>query len=92
MKNNSNNSPKKLQELDTESKKLGMGGYIKKGISDEKYQQRMEKRKEVQKERLTQRNLEKGLIIVFTGHGKGKTTAALGMGIRTLGYNEKIYF
>lgn len=32
----------------------------------------------------------KGLIIVYTGNGKGKTTAALGMCIRAAGYKKKI--
>lgn len=32
----------------------------------------------------------KGLIIVFTGEGKGKTTAALGMSLRALGHNLKV--
>ena len=32
----------------------------------------------------------KGLLIVYTGPGKGKTTAALGMTIRALGYGWKI--
>lgn len=31
--------------------------------------------------------MKKGLLIVHTGHGKGKTTAALGMAFRTLGHN-----
>jgi len=31
-----------------------------------------------------------GLIIVYTGGGKGKTTAALGMALRAVGYNHKI--
>ncbi len=31
-------------------------------------------------------NSEKGLLIVFTGNGKGKTTAALGMAIRAAGH------
>ena len=31
-----------------------------------------------------------GLIIVYTGNGKGKTTAALGMVLRAVGYNKKI--
>jgi len=31
-----------------------------------------------------------GLLIVYTGHGKGKTTAALGMCIRAVGYNWKV--
>src|SRR4030067_852493 len=32
----------------------------------------------------------KGLIIVYTGDGKGKTTAALGTVLRALGYNWKV--
>ncbi|UCG62674.1 MAG: cob(I)yrinic acid a,c-diamide adenosyltransferase [Candidatus Zixiibacteriota bacterium] len=32
----------------------------------------------------------KGLLVVYTGDGKGKTTAALGMCVRALGYNWKI--
>ncbi len=32
----------------------------------------------------------KGLVIVYTGDGKGKTTAALGLCIRAVGYDEKI--
>ncbi len=31
-----------------------------------------------------------GLIIVYTGDGKGKTTAALGMALRAMGYGWKI--
>ena len=31
-----------------------------------------------------------GLVIVYTGKGKGKTTAALGMALRAIGYNHKI--
>ena len=31
-----------------------------------------------------------GLVIVYTGNGKGKTTAALGMALRAVGYNYKI--
>jgi len=33
---------------------------------------------------------KKGLLIVYTGDGKGKTTAALGMCVRAVGYNWKI--
>jgi len=31
-----------------------------------------------------------GLVIVYTGGGKGKTTASLGMALRAVGYNYKI--
>ncbi len=31
-----------------------------------------------------------GLVIVYTGNGKGKTTAALGMVLRAVGYSKKI--
>lgn len=34
--------------------------------------------------------MESGLIIVYTGKGKGKTTAALGMALRAIGHNYKI--
>jgi cob(I)alamin adenosyltransferase len=33
---------------------------------------------------------EKGLLIVYTGAGKGKTTAALGMALRCLGHGIKV--
>jgi cob(I)alamin adenosyltransferase len=32
----------------------------------------------------------KGLVIVYTGNGKGKTTAALGMCVRAAGYKKKV--
>ena len=33
---------------------------------------------------------KRGLLIVYTGNGKGKTTAALGMCVRAVGYDWKI--
>ena len=59
-------------------------------MDDLKYKQKMQRRKEVQEQRLAERNKEKGLIIVNTGNGKGKTTAALGMVIRSLGHGYKV--
>ncbi len=33
-----------------------------------------------------------GKLQVYTGNGKGKTTSALGLVIRALSYNKKVYF
>lgn len=39
---------------------------------------------------LMKKNLE-GLVQVYTGNGKGKTTAAIGLGIRACGHGYKVY-
>ncbi|MDJ0573766.1 MAG: cob(I)yrinic acid a,c-diamide adenosyltransferase [Xenococcaceae cyanobacterium MO_234.B1] len=54
------------------------------------YKQKMQRRKEIQEQRLAEKTQEKGLIIVHTGNGKGKTTAALGMVLRSLGHGYKV--
>ena len=59
-------------------------------MNSEQYKQKMQRRKEVQEQRLAEKNREKGLIIVNTGNGKGKTTAALGMVLRSLGHGYKV--
>ena len=33
---------------------------------------------------------DKGLIIIYYGNGKGKTTAALGVALRAIGYNHNV--
>ena len=85
-----NKKNSRLNNLDKSAEEIGMGGNLIQNITEEKYRERMKKRKEVQTQRLKERNKEKGLIIIKTGQGKGKTTAALGMGIRTLGHNHKV--
>jgi len=60
------------------------------GLSDEQYRRKMQRRKEVQEQRLAERSLTKGLVIVHTGNGKGKTTAALGMVLRSLGHGHRV--
>ncbi|AMW28053.1 MULTISPECIES: cob(I)yrinic acid a,c-diamide adenosyltransferase [Limnospira] len=60
------------------------------GLTAEQHRQKMQRRKEIQDQRVADRQVEKGLIIVNTGNGKGKTTAALGMVLRSLGHGYKV--
>jgi cob(I)alamin adenosyltransferase len=76
--------------LDQAAAELGMGGDLAPEASADAYRRRMARRKEVQQQRVGERNLEKGLVLVFTGDGKGKTTAALGLVLRTLGHGEQV--
>lgn len=59
-------------------------------LEEEEYRKRMQRRKQVQEQRLAKACKEKGLIIVHTGNGKGKTTAALGMVLRCLGHGYRV--
>jgi cob(I)alamin adenosyltransferase len=77
-------------QLDQAAAELGMGGDLAPEASADAYRRRMARRKEVQQQRVGERNLEKGLVLVFTGDGKGKTTAALGLVLRTLGHGEQV--
>ncbi|MGD1897338.1 MAG: cob(I)yrinic acid a,c-diamide adenosyltransferase [Phormidesmis sp.] len=60
------------------------------GLSEAQYKRKMERRKQVQDQRLSERKVEKGLVIVNTGNGKGKTTAALGVVLRSLGHGFNV--
>lgn len=59
-------------------------------LTPDAYQEKMQKRKAIQAERMANCIQEKGLIIVNTGNGKGKTTAALGMVLRSLGHGYRV--
>jgi len=67
-----------------------MGGKLAPEADDAGYRKRMERRQQVQKQRVEERNKEKGLVLVFTGQGKGKTTAGLGLVLRSLGHGERV--
>jgi len=56
----------------------------------ERHRAKMAKRKAVQDEEVAGKKLEKGLLIVHTGTGKGKSTAAFGLALRMLGRGRRI--
>lgn len=56
----------------------------------ERHKLKMQKRKAVQDAEVASKTVEKGLIMVHTGAGKGKSTAAFGLILRALGHGWKI--
>lgn len=59
-------------------------------MSEERYQQRQQRVKDHVDARVAAAQDERGIIIVFTGNGKGKTTAAFGTVTRAVGHGKKV--
>jgi cob(I)alamin adenosyltransferase len=56
----------------------------------EHHRAKMAKRKAVQDTEVAGKTIEKGLLIVHTGTGKGKSTAAFGLALRMLGRGQRV--
>ena len=56
----------------------------------ERHRAKMAKRKAVQDAEVAEKTIEKGLLIVHTGAGKGKSTAAFGLALRMLGRGRRV--
>jgi cob(I)alamin adenosyltransferase len=54
------------------------------------YKKRMQRKKEHIDSRIEEANIDKGIIVLLTGNGKGKSSSAMGMICRALGYEMKI--
>ncbi|WP_394706381.1 cob(I)yrinic acid a,c-diamide adenosyltransferase [Breoghania sp.] len=55
-----------------------------------RHAEKMKKKKAARDKILATKTIEKGLVIVHTGKGKGKSTAAFGMAFRSLGHGHRI--
>jgi cob(I)alamin adenosyltransferase len=55
-----------------------------------RHRAKMLKRKAVQDAEVAEKTVEKGLLIVHTGPGKGKSTAAFGLALRMLGRGKRV--
>lgn len=58
--------------------------------TDAEHREKMRRKQAVHEKIMAGKTREKGLLIVHTGKGKGKTTAALGMVVRAIGHGRKV--
>ena len=54
------------------------------------YKKRMQRKKEHIDSRIEEANIDKGIVVLLTGNGKGKSTSAMGMICRALGYDMQV--
>src|SRR6185503_17162757 len=57
---------------------------------DARHAEKMKKKKAARDKILAGKTIEKGLLIVHTGKGKGKSSAAFGMVMRAVGHGMKV--
>ena len=57
---------------------------------DNSYKKRMQRKKEYIDSRIDDANIDKGIIVLLTGNGKGKSSSAMGMICRSLAYDMKV--
>ena len=59
-------------------------------MTDTTYKKRMQRKKEYIDSRIDEANIDKGIIVLLTGNGKGKSSSAMGMICRALGYDMSV--
>jgi cob(I)alamin adenosyltransferase len=59
-------------------------------MSQDNYKKTMQRKKAHIEKKISEANIDKGVIVLLTGNGKGKSTSAFGMICRALGYDMKV--
>jgi cob(I)alamin adenosyltransferase len=59
-------------------------------MDEKRHKEKMTRRKAVQDAEVQSKKTEKGLLMVHTGSGKGKSTAAFGLALRMLGHGRRV--
>ena len=58
-------------------------------VKNDRHVARMQRKKAVVDAQITAANISRGLLLIHTGNGKGKSTAAFGLLARALGHGMK---
>jgi cob(I)alamin adenosyltransferase len=63
---------------------------VNKDNKDERHNERMKRTKKIVDQRIAEAQEERGVFILLTGNGKGKSSSAFGMIARALGHGQKV--
>ncbi len=63
---------------------------MKQLTTEQRHNQRMKRTKEIVDQRIAKAQQQRGVFILLTGNGKGKSSSAFGMVARALGHGQKV--